>query len=283
MNAAALSGPEAPGAALVGHLHMEADVDPSGRTFLARQSFRAPFHISKPYWDGSVLQVRVINPTAGILSGDRLDLAVRARAGSRLLVIVPAASRAFMMSRGTAECGQLFAVEDGASLEYAPEPLFPHAGSDYAQVTRLRVAAGGELCYSDALAPGRVGRGEIWAWRRLLLGLELEFGDRRVLRERFEGSGDALRRMAAAYAMPEAWFGTLVAVSRRLTPASPAWDRIRALNGDGRRVGVTCIERGCWVVRLLVPGGLELRESMTAVRSLLSAELPGLASDLRRV
>jgi urease accessory protein len=283
LNAAALSEPDAPGAALVGHLHMEADADSSGRTFLARQSFRAPFHISKPYWDGSVLQVRVINPTAGILSGDRLDLAVRARAGSRLLVIVPAASRAFMMSRGTAECRQLFAVEDGASLEYAAEPLFPHEGSDYAQVTRLQVAAGGELCYADSLAPGRVGRGETWAWRRLLLGLELELGGRRVLRERFEGSGDTLRRMAAAYAMPEAWFGTVVAVSPRLTSASPAWDRIRALNGGGRRVGVTCVERGCWVVRVVVPGGLELRESMTAVRSLLSGELPGLASDLRRV
>src|SRR5580700_10565335 len=115
-----------------GHLHLEAVLRDDGRTALARQSFRAPFHISKPYWDGRVLQVRVINPTAGILAGDRLELTVRAAAGAALLVTTPAAARAFMMRSGvTAECRQNFVVEAGGCLEYAPEPLFPHRDSDY--------------------------------------------------------------------------------------------------------------------------------------------------------
>jgi len=33
-----------------------------------------------------VLQVQIVNPTAGILAGDKLELAVRVKAGATLLV-----------------------------------------------------------------------------------------------------------------------------------------------------------------------------------------------------
>ena len=54
-----------------GHLSLLAAVRNHGRTVLARQSFRAPFHLSKPYWDADsrALLVQVVNPTAGILAG----------------------------------------------------------------------------------------------------------------------------------------------------------------------------------------------------------------------
>jgi len=74
---------------LRGHLNIEAGLRPDGRTILVRQSFQAPFHLSKPYWDGEVLQVRVVNATAGILSGDRLELRIRVAAGASLAVITP--------------------------------------------------------------------------------------------------------------------------------------------------------------------------------------------------
>jgi len=51
-----------------GHLQIRASRRVHGRTVLAAQSFRAPFHLSKPYWDADagVLIVQVVNPTAGI-------------------------------------------------------------------------------------------------------------------------------------------------------------------------------------------------------------------------
>ena len=58
-----------------GHLLLRAAARANGRTALAAQSFRAPYHLSKPYWDADarVLLVQVVNPTAGILAGDRLE------------------------------------------------------------------------------------------------------------------------------------------------------------------------------------------------------------------
>lgn len=276
------AGPPAKGFFLAGHLSIEAEPRADGRTVLARQSFRAPFHISKPHWDGRVLQVQVVNPTAGILAGDRLELAVRVAPGAALLVTTPAATRAFMMRNGAAGCRQHFAVETGGWLEYAPEPLCPHRGCDYTQTTRLELVAGAEAFYVDTLAPGRAGRGETWAWRRLQLALEVTLDGEPVLRERLAGSGADLARLAAFYGAHEAWFATAVIISPRLVPDDPVWERVRGLHG-GCWLGVTRLRRGGWIARMVAPGGQALRDTLAALRRMLAEKLPGLQSDLRKL
>lgn len=267
-----------------GHLHLEAAPRAGGRTVLARQSFRAPFHISKPYWDGRVLQVQVVNPTAGILAGDRLELAVRVTVGAALLVTTPAATRAFMMRSGAAECRQHLAVEAGGWLEYAPEPLCPHRDCDYTQATRLEVAEGAEAYYVDSLAPGRVGRGEAWAWRRLRLTLEVLCGGEPVLRERLDCAGAALARAAAFHGTPEAWLATVLVLSGRLQePNDPLPEQLRELPGRGRWLGATRLRRGGWIVRVVAPGGQALRDLLGEIRRLLAEKLPFLRSDLRKL
>ncbi len=266
-----------------GHLKFEAVQRGDGSTAIGRQAFRAPFHIGKPYWDGQVLQVRIVNPTAGVLAGDELDLNIRVAANASLLATTPAATRAFVMRGGTATCTQRFAIERGAWLEYAPEPLFPHRDSDYTQRTRIDVEDGGEVVYGDALAPGRAGRGETWVWRRLQIALEVACGTDLVLRERLAFSGEELGRLAAFHGMKEAWFGTVVAVSPRLEAAGPLLDGIRALHTQGRWVGVTCLRPTVWMVRIVAPGSQSLRDALREIRTSLSGSLPGLKSDLRRL
>jgi urease accessory protein len=266
-----------------GHLHFEANQDAAGATFLGQQSFRAPFHLSKAYWDGSVLQVRIVNVTAGILAGDSLELDVRVAPGAALLITTPAATRAFMMTSGAAECRQRFAVAAGAWLEYAPEPLFPHRDSEYAQATRLEIAAGAEVYFTDALAPGRAGRGETWGWRRLALTLDVEHAGRPVLRERLAGAGADLARRAAFFGMGAAWFGTVIVFSALLGEDAPFWERVGAAGGASCRVGATALPGGGWIVRLVAADSQSLREAQSALRTLFAEKLSRLRSDLRRV
>jgi urease accessory protein len=268
-----------------GHLRLSAArrENDDGRTFLAEQSFRAPFHVSKPYWDGRVLHVQVVNATAGILAGDALDLAVRVRTGASLLVSTPAATRAFMMRRGIAECRQQFTVAAGGWLEYAPEPLCPHRDSDYAQTTRLEVASGGEVFFVDALAPGRVGRGESWAWRRLRVGLDVRLADQPVLREWLDAPGEAVGATAAFHGTPRGWMATVVILSARLDPDDPVWDRVRALHDGDARVGLTRLRSAGWVARVLASSGQQLRDVLRALREQLAEKLPQLRTDLRKV
>lgn len=272
-----------PGAGLQGHLTVTAAPVPGGRTVLAEQAFRPPFHLSKPYWDGHALHVQVVHATAGILAGDRLALTARVRTGAALRLTTPAVTRAFMMHRGAAECRQVFAVEAGGWLEYAPEPLCPHRDSDFAQWTRIEVAAGGEACWVEALAPGRVGRGEAWAWRRLQLTLEVVHAGEPVLRERLDAPGAALARTAAFFGTPTGWLATAVILTPRLDERDPLWDRVRALHDGDRWVGLTRLRRGGWVVRMIAPDGQALRDLLGALRGILAEPFPQLRGDPRRI
>ena len=277
--------PAAPpaGPAFTGHLHLEAGPGP-GRTVLTHQSFRAPLHIGKAYWDGHVLQVRVVNPTAGILRGDRIDLRARVAGGASLMLVTPAATRAFTMPEGTATFTQDYRVEAGGWLEVAPEPLYPHAGSDYTQSTRLETAAGAGLFFADILAPGRAGRGEVWAWRRLQLDLDVVHDGAPVLRERLDHSGDELRAIAAFHGFAEAWIATIVVVGAAPDDGHPAWASVRALHAPpGLWVGATRLAPAVRVIRIVAAGSLVLRDTLTGLRRLFAPALPGLASPLRKV
>src|SRR6478736_2865307 len=136
-----------------GHLRLQAAMRPDGRTVLASQSIRAPYHLSKPYWDADAgtLLVQVVNPTAGILEGDSLTSDIAVERDAALLVTTPSASRVFKMKYGSAECRQDFKVAKGGWLEVLPEPLVPHRGCRYRQTTTIEVASGGGLFYVDLL------------------------------------------------------------------------------------------------------------------------------------
>lgn len=273
----------APSVAFTGHLRLVAQRRDDGRTVLAEQAFRAPFHLGKPYWDGAALQVQIVNPTAGILAGDRLQSEIRVGSGAVLSVTTPAASRAFMMRHGVAECRQHFHVSAGGWLEYFPEPLCPHRSTDYAQHTTLSLDDGAAAFWCDSLAPGRVGRGEKWAWRRLVLSLAADFSGEPVLRERLDASGEELRRLAEFHGTPDAWFANALLFSDTLTPANPVWDQLRALHRDGVWCGVTRLRRAGWAIRVIAPGGQALRDTLAEIRRLLSGKIAPLRTDWRKL
>jgi urease accessory protein len=251
-------------------------------TILADQSFRAPFHIGKSYWDGKVLQLRIVNATAGILEGDELYLDAAVETGASLLLTTPAASRAFVMQSGAAACHQRFAVSDGAWLEYSPEPLFPHANANYAQFTELHLTPRAECCWVESLAPGRAGRGECWAWRRLQMTLTVYAGGRAAFRERLDASGAELASQARQFGTEIAWFATAVLQSPALE--DPAWSvGVRALHSPACAVAPTQLATNLWLVRFFGSGSLGLRDALGLFRSHSANYLSQLKSDLRRL
>lgn len=273
----------APTSALRGHLRLVAEGRSDGTTVIARQSFSAPFHFSKPYWDGHALQVQLVNSTAGILAGDELEVSVEALSGARLSLTTPAAARAYMMNSGAACCRQRFVAGGGACLEYLPEALYPHRDTDYTQHTRLEVGSDSSVFFVDQLAPGRVGLGECWAWRRLRLGLDVVIGGRLVLRELLDQSGSSLSRLAAFHGFSEAWFATALVIRPSLGADSRLWGRVRALASDSVVCGVTHPVPELGVVRLIGRSGLALRDSLVGLRGLVAEELPALRTDHRKL
>lgn len=267
-----------------GHLRLRASRRPDGRTFIAEQSFSAPFHVGKGYWDGAVLEMQVVNPTAGILAGDRMELDLRVDPEAALCVSTPAAARAFMMRPDTsALCRQTLRVAPGGWLEYSPEPLFPHRQSAYRQETALEVDRGGELFYLDTLAPGRAARDEKWSWRSLEISLAARLGGALVLKERLDASGEELASQSAFYGMQEAWFTTAVAISDKL-PVSNEWlQSLEPLHGNGLWFGATRFHPGCWLLRLVAPTSQASRDALGRLREELAKFLPRLRVSFRKL
>ncbi|MDP3073346.1 MAG: urease accessory protein UreD [Opitutaceae bacterium] len=269
-----------------GHLSLRAAPRADGRTVLAAQAFRAPFHLGKPYWDAEArtLVAQIVNPTAGILAGDRLTSDIAVESGAALLVTTPSASRVFRMRGGAAACEQRFTVADGAWLEVLPEPLVPHHGCTYRQHTEVSIAAGGGLFFVDQLMPGRVAHGEAWAWDRLTLALEVRLGGDLILRERFDHNGAALRDLAAlAGSGPAACFANAILIappSGHETAWRPA---LAALHGDGLWLGVSELRHGGHSVKIVAPDAVRLRRTLRDVRRILAGYFPRLACEVRKL
>lgn len=268
-----------------GHLSLRAAPRADGQTNLAAQSFRAPFHLSKPYWDpdAGVLVVQVVNPTAGILAGDQLASEIAVDSDAALLVTTPSASRIFKMDGGSAESRQYFRVAASGWLEVLPEPLVPHRDSRFRQVTTIEVARGGGLFFVDQLQPGRVAhQGEAWLWDRLALELEVRLDGELILRERLDQSGDELRALAAlAGSGPAACFANAVLIAD--TAADPWRAAINALHGNGLWIGVSALRAGGWSLRLVASDSVILRQGLSDVRRVLAAHFPHLAADTRKL
>lgn len=271
-----------------GQLSLVAARRDHGRTVLAAQSFRAPFHLSKPYWDpdARTLVVQVVNPTAGILSGDRLESAIEVQTGAALIVTTPSASRLFQMREGAAECRQRFTVASEGWLEVMPEPLVPHRGSRYHQITEVEVAPEGALFFVDQLLPGRVGHGEAWCWQRLCLELTVRVGGELALRERLEQTGDELHSLAKLAGSGDAacFANAIMIAPLAMTGESQSWRAaLGALHRDGLWVGVSTLRRGGWSIKVVARDTLQLRESLREIRRILAVHFPRLGCDLRKL
>ena len=269
-----------------GHLSLQASAREAGLTVLSSQSFRAPYHLSKPYWDADagVLLVQVVNPTAGILAGDQLESDISVGPDASLLVTTPSASRVFQMKDGTAACRQQFTVARNGWLEVLPEPLVPHRGCSYRQTTRIAVEPGGEMFYADLLLPGRVAHGEAWEWKNLCLKTEVRLGGELILSERFEQTGPDLHALAQLSGSGSAaCFGNAVLIAEA-GPTDAAWvEAIRALHGPQLWIGISALRRGGWNIKFVAVDAMSLRSALKSMRRILAVRFPRLACDPRKL
>ena len=269
---------------MTGHLRLCFGVR-EGRTILCEQSFRAPMHISKPYWDGNQLVVNVVNPTAGFFPGDELKIDVEARPRARAVVTSPSASRIF---RGRDELSavvmkQNFLVRAGAHIEICPELLIPHAGARFAQETVLDVEEGAEALFIESMAPGRVAMGEAFAFHSLRWTTQLRVAGRLLALERYRLSpeDDSLHSLRAHF--PISYHATGYLVSPKLPKSTDFLKAVSVLNGESVLAGASGVGDGAVSFRILAADSISLRRAIFDLRRLAYElfELP--FSDLRKM
>jgi urease accessory protein len=266
-----------------GHLELSCAADGTGRSYLSHQSFRAPFHLSKPYWDEHALVVQVVNPTAGLFAGDRLRSDVSVGAGARLHLTTPSASRVHTMCDGRAELQQSFQVAEGAWLEFEPAPLIPQRNCRYLQNTSIRVARGGELFFVETLAPGRVAHGECFQFLEIDWECNLYCDRLLVARERFCLRPDDASLNALRAPFPQGYYASCYLITERLSDDSSCWPEIRELNATDVLVGASRLVASGWSIKILARDSVALHRTVQSSRRILAKHLPPLASRARKL
>jgi urease accessory protein len=149
------------------------------RTILAQSRFSLPLQALAPLAleDGSCY-LMLLNPTGGVLGGDRLVTEIELEPGTHLCLSTPSATRVYRTEAEPAILDAVIRVGEGATLEYFPDHIIPHAGSTLRQSLRLEMARGSRAILVDSLASGRRAHGERWKFRELDLRTEVRVSGR---------------------------------------------------------------------------------------------------------
>ncbi|HSF04529.1 MAG TPA: urease accessory protein UreD [Methylomirabilota bacterium] len=245
------------------------------RTVMAGCRWTLPLQILAPVAvDDEALVLSLLNPTGGLVGGDRLDLAVSLGPGARACLTTPSATKVYRTAGEAARQDVRLRVGLGAMLEWVPDHTIAFAGSVFRQRIEVGLAPGARLILVDAFAAGRIARDEAWRFDRLESAVIVRdavgevFYDRLVLR-----GGAGLERLGCAEGCP--YFATMAVIGDAdLEPFRRATTASLAARGDVS-AGVGALSRGGVVLRLLAGDAPALIAAIDAAWAAARAALAG--------
>ena len=137
-------------------------------TILAQSRFSLPLQALTPLTlEDGASYLMLLNPTGGVLGGDHLTTEIVQEAGTHVCLTTPSATRVYRSAEKPAILETVIRLGEGATLEYFPDHVIPHAGSALRQSLRIEMARGSRAILLDSMASGRVAHGERWRFTEM--------------------------------------------------------------------------------------------------------------------
>lgn len=217
--------------------------------------------------------VHLHNVSGGVLGGDRLELRCTVGPRARAQLTTTGATRIYRAgAHASAEQRTVAHVGAGGLLEYVPDITIPFAGARYRQTTRVELEHDAGLIWWEVLAPGRLARGEAFAYEQLGFALDVTACGRPIALERalLEPSGGRL--VSPARLGGYAYLATLWIARVGLLPAR--WPMLEQELGRIAAI-LSCDGLSLWGVSTLAAHGVVVRA--------LSRSAPPLVAGLPRM
>ena len=160
----------------------------NGRTVIRDSYCEVPFKITRllDCRNSSFAHLILMQCTAGIFGGDRLECTIHVESGARVRISQQAAMKVHPSQGRLALLSTSIRVEPDAELIFECEPVIPFAESRLNQKTMIDLAPGSRLVYWEALMAGRIGRNELWKFDELSSETRLETEGRPLFLDRFQ-------------------------------------------------------------------------------------------------
>ncbi|MBI3637894.1 MAG: urease accessory protein UreD [Candidatus Rokubacteria bacterium] len=183
-----------------------------GRTVLTRSRFTLPLQVMTPMdLDDPAAVVSVLNPTGGLVGGDRLSIDVTVALKAHAVLTTPSATKVYRAAGPPTMQDVTLRVADDAVLEWVPDHTIPFAGAAFRQRIGVELGDGARLILVDAWAAGRVARAEAWTFAELASALAVRDRAGWIFLDRFVLTG-AARWAGLGLAEGHPYFATIVIV-----------------------------------------------------------------------
>jgi len=209
--------------------------------------------------------VSMLNPTGGVLGGDRLTVDIDVGAGAHACLTTPSATRVYRSAGAPAVQTVRARLAPGAVCEWVPDHTIPSPGAILEQSLTFEVGEGAVLLAIDAWAAGRVARGEAWTFTRLSSTLRVQDAAGPVLHDRFVLAG-ARDWSARGFTDGHAYFGSLAVIADRGLDA--VLEALPCVAPAGATLGGARLARRGVLVRCVAGGAPALTEALHAAWTL---------------
>jgi len=266
------------------HVELRFEAGGDGRTFLAGQHVRYPFHVGRsllaPGDPEGMPTYYVQCCSGGLFDGDRLRWRVVAGRGAHVHLTSSASTIVHEARLGHSAQEVWIEAAEGSYLEYLPDPVVLLPSSRLITSVRVRAQPGATVLVWDAIVPhDHTGRGAAFDWIDASLHVEAQDGRLRA-RDRYRLHGATLgkRQPGITGAHPcQAGFAAIASSQ----PPAVLLDRVRtalAAHTDAYACASLLPDAaGVWV-RVLAPDAHILRGALygawSAVRSALLGSPP---------
>jgi urease accessory protein len=213
----------------------------------------------------------LLNPTGGLVGGDSLLTQIILETGTQVCLTTPSATRVYRTLDRPAVQETHIQIGEGASLEYVPDHVIPHRDSKFRQSLRVEMEGGSRAIFWDALAAGRVARGERWHFHEVDSRIEIILRGKPVFLNRTWICPAGLDPDRLGFAQDFSYMATLLIVADDPT----RWNEVcAALNTELENTAQVCASvyggvsalatNGC-VVKLLAHSASDLTRAQTAI------------------
>lgn len=124
-----------------------------------------------------------MNPTGGIVQGDRYIYKIRLNEGAEAFITDTMATKIYKMDLNYASKQVDVYLGKNSRLEFLPREVMVFVDSRWYQRVTFHVSEGTKLLYCEIFCPGRIERGEFWEFDIYSSKVIIEKEDRLVLNE----------------------------------------------------------------------------------------------------
>jgi urease accessory protein len=226
-------------------------------TVVAGCRFTLPLQVLAPVaLDDPAAVVSILNPTGGLVGGDRLAIEVHVGAGAHAVLTTPSATRVYRTEGEPTVQTVRLSIGPRAVVEWVPDHTIPFAGSAARQAIDVELDETAGLILVDAFSAGRIALGEAWRFSLLESAISIRDAAGWVLHDRFLLRGRAKKDDPAfdglGFTESHPYFASIAVVGE--------FDRdrlavdVHGLGEDGgASLGVAALPRRGVLVRCLAP------------------------------